>query len=46
MFEFIFEISLLLLLSFSNPKISFFIGKRAGVCAEPDVTQEGSPEQT
>ena len=27
MFEFIFEISLLLLLSFLNPKMSFFIGK-------------------
>ena len=46
MFEFIFEISLLLLLSFLNLKISFFIGKRGeGVCAERDVTQEGSREQ-
>ena len=44
------EISLLLLLSFLNPKISFFIGKIGGsvcdVCAERDVTQEGSREQT
>ena len=49
MFEFIFEISLLLLLSFLNPKISFFIGKGGGrgdLCAERDVTQEGSCEQT
>ena len=42
------EISLLLLLSFLNPKISFFIGKVGGrgICAERDVTQEGSREQT
>ena len=43
------EISLPLLLSFLNPKISFLLGKGAGrgdVCAEPDVTQEGSREQT
>ena len=44
------EISLLLLLSFLNPKVSFFIGKIGGsvcdVCAERDVTQEGSREQT
>ena len=46
MFEFIFEISLLLLLSFLNPEILFFIGKGDGVCAERDVTQEGSREQT
>ena len=47
MFEFIFEISLLLLLSFLNPKISLFIGNwGGGVCAERDVTQEGSREQT
>ena len=51
MFEFIFEISLLLLLSFLNPKISFFIGKRGGgggggFCAEREVTQEESREQT
>ena len=46
MFEFIFEISLLLLLSFLNPKISFSIGRGEGVCAERDVTQEGSREQT
>ena len=46
MFEFIFEISLLLLLSFLNPKISFFIGKGGRVCAERDVTQEGSREKT
>ena len=37
---------LLLLLSFLNPKISFFVGKGGdgGVCAERDVTQEGSRE--
>ena len=49
MFEFIFEISLLLLLSFLNPKISLFIGNwREGgcVCAERDVTQDESREQT
>ena len=50
MFEFIFEISLLILLSFLNPKISFFIGKGegggGGVYAKRDVTQEGSREQT
>ena len=42
------EISLLLLLSFLNPKISFFIGKVGGrgICAERDVMQEGSREQT
>ena len=42
------EISLLLLLSFLNPKISFFIGKGwvGSVCAGRDVTQEGSREQT
>ena len=40
MFKFIFEISLLLLLSVLNPKIS------EGACAEHDVTQEGSHEQT
>ena len=36
----------LLLLSFLNPKISFFVGKGGdgGVCAERDVTQEGSRE--
>ena len=45
MFEFLFEISLLLLLSFLNPKISFLIGE-GGICAEHDVTQEGSCEQT
>ena len=33
MFEFIFEIFLLILLSFLNPKILFFIGKGGGVCA-------------
>ena len=33
MFEFIFEIFLLLVLSFLNPKILFFIGKGGGVCA-------------
>ena len=46
MFELIFEISLLLLLSVLNPKIPFFIGKKegrgGGVCAERVVTQEGS----
>ena len=44
MFKFIFEISLLLLLSVLNPKIPFFIGKKGGgrVCAERLVTQEGS----
>ena len=31
---------------FLNPKIPFFIGKGGGVCAEHDVTQEGSREQT
>ena len=40
------EISLLLLISFLNPKISFFIRKAGGgggvVCAEHDVTQEGT----
>ena len=47
MFEFIFEISLLLLLSFLNLKISyFFLEKAGGVCAERDVTQGGSREQT
>ena len=47
MFEFIFKISLLLLLSFLNPKISFFIVKGGGgTCAERDVTQEESREQT
>ena len=47
MFEFIFEISLLLLLSFLNPKHLFFIGKGCVcVCAELDVTQGGSREQT
>ena len=37
---------LLLLLSFLNPKISLFVGKGGdgGVCAERDVTQEGSRE--
>ena len=43
------EISLLLLLSFLNPKISFFTGTGrwgGGVCAERDVTQEGCREQT
>ena len=46
------EISLLLLLFFSflNPKILFFVGKEGGggvgVCAERDVTQEGSRKQT
>ena len=25
-----------------NPKISFLLGKGGGVCAERDVTQEGS----
>ena len=45
MFEFIFKISLLLLLSFLNPKISFFIRKWRDVCAVHDVTQEGSLEQ-
>ena len=40
------EISLLVLLSFLNPKISFFIGKGGRVCAERDVTQEGSREPT
>ena len=45
MFEFIFEISLLILLSFLNPKILFFIEKGGVcVCAERDVTQEGSRE--
>ena len=45
MFEFIFEISFLLL-SFLNPKISFFIGKEGGggVCAVRDITQEWSRE--
>ena len=28
-----------------NPKISFFIGKGGGVCAERDVTQGGSREK-
>ena len=47
MFEFIFEISLLLLLSFLNLKISFFIGKGVGdVCTERGVMQEGSRKQT
>ena len=46
MVKFIFEISLLLLLSFLNPKISFFNGKGVGVCTERDVIQEGSREQT
>ena len=47
MFEFIFEISLLLLPSFLNPKIPLFIRKGGGgVCAERDLTQEGSREQT
>ena len=41
------EIALLLLLSFLNPKISFFIGKGGrSVCAERRVMQEGSREQT
>ena len=40
------EISLLLLLSFLNPKTSFFIGKGARVCVARNVTQEGSCEQT
>ena len=47
------EISLLLRLSFLNPKISFFIGKMdggggvgGGVCAERDVAQEYSRKQT
>ena len=44
------EISLILLLSFLNPKISFYIGKIGrdvcDACAERDVTQEGSREQT
>ena len=41
------EISLLLLLTFLNPKISFFVGKGAGVCvcAERDLTQEGSSRE-
>ena len=40
------EIALLLLLSFLNPKISFFIGKGGrSVCAERAVTQEGSCEK-
>ena len=46
MLEFIFKISLLLLISFLNPKISLFIGKSGGVFVERDVTQEGSREQT
>ena len=47
MFESIFEISLLLVLSFLNTKISCFIGKEGGgVCAQRDLTQEGSREQT
>ena len=44
------EISLILLLSFLNPKISFYIGKIGrdvcDACAARDVTQEGSREQT
>ena len=43
------EISLLLLLSFLNPEISFFIWKEGEglfVLTERDVTQEGSREQT
>ena len=36
------DILLLLLLSFLNPKISVLLGKGGGVCAERDVTQEGS----
>ena len=42
------DISLLLLLFFLDPKISGFLGDggRGGVCAECDVTQEGSHEQT
>ena len=40
------EISLLLLLSFLNPKIPFSIGKGWIFCAESDITQEGSREQT
>ena len=39
------EISLLLLLSFLNRKILYFI-ERGDVCAERDVTQECSREQT
>ena len=51
MFKFIFEISLLLLLSFLDPKISFFIGNKrgggeGGGFAEHDITPEGSQEQT
>ena len=41
------EISLLLHLSFLNPKISFYIGKVNGggiVCAVRDLTQESSRE--
>ena len=45
MFEFLFEISLLLLLSFLNPKILFSTGK-GGVCAEHDIMQERSRERT
>ena len=41
------EISLLLLLSSLNPRTSLFIVKEVGwgVCAERDITQEGSCEQ-
>ena len=41
------EISLLLLLSSLNPRISLFIVKELGwgVCAERDITQKGSCEQ-
>ena len=33
-------------LTLLNPKISFFIGKEGIVCAERDVNQKGSREQT
>ena len=33
-------------LTLLNPKISFFIGKEGIVCAERDVKQKGSREQT
>ena len=35
----------ILLLSFLNPKILFFIGKGGGICAERDLMQEGFREQ-